>query len=310
MKDDRLSGLTAFVQVVRAGGFRRAATELGMSAASVSEAVRRLEDRIGVRLLERTTRSISLTDAGRDFYDRCGSAVDSIAEAIDDIRNAQIGVAGTLRLTAPWVAGPIFLNKLVATFLRTYPHAAVDLVYDDRKLDWVSSGMDAAIRSNSLLEQDAQAIPIGPELPMCVVASADYLARMGTPQSPQDLNTHDGIFFRVTTTNTLAPWTFVEQDQRYTITPRQRFTVNDASTALEMAELGFGLTYTYHAFASAKIQAGRLIALFLAVADVQPGFFISFSSKRHMPPKLREFITLSKEIIRVEGGFEGHTGKQ
>lgn len=299
MRDDRLSGLTAFVQVVRAGGFRRAAAELGMSAASVSEAVRRLEDRIGARLLERSTRNISLTDAGHNFYERCGCAVDTITDAMDDVREDQIGVTGTLRLTAPWSAGPIFLNNLVATFLQTYPHAAIDLIYDDRKLDLVSSGIDAAIRANSLLPQNGQAFPIGPNLPMCVVASPDYLERMGSPESPRDLSIHDGIFFRIAQSNTLAPWVFVEKDEHYTIKPRQRFIVNDANTALEMAELGFGLMYTYRVFANTKIEDGRLIALFSEETEVRPGFFISFISKRHMPSRLHAFIALSKEITRV-----------
>lgn len=295
MKDDRLSGLTAFVEVVRAGGFRKAATELGMSAASVSEAVSRLEDRIGVQLLKRTTRRISLTEPGRDFYDRCGLALDGIADAIDQVREQRHPVSGTLRLTAPWVAGPIFLNRLVAEYLSLYPHVVLEVMYDDLKLDLVSSGVDAAIRSDSLLEQDSQAVPLGPKLPMCVVASPAYLERKGKPKSPKALSEYDGIYFRMSALNMIAPWIFVSKKERYTVKPSQRFIVNDANTALEMAERGLGLTYTYYALAQAKIEAGQLVSLFRREADVRPNFSISFLNQRHMPPKLSAFIALSKD---------------
>ncbi|MEM9092136.1 MAG: LysR family transcriptional regulator [Cyanobacteria bacterium P01_F01_bin.53] len=305
MKDDRLSGLTAFVQVVRVGGFRKAASELGMSAASVSEAVSRLEKRIGVGLLKRTTRKISLTEAGKDFYARCGPALDSIADAIETIQDSQKKVAGTLRLTAPWSAGPIFLNQLVATFLQAYPDVVVDLNYDARKLDLVSSGVDAAIRSDNLLEQDSQALPMGPKLPMCVVASPDYLARMGTPKLPADLNNHAGIYFRLSANNMLAPWVFVSKKERYTVTPRQRLIVNDAQAAIEMAERGLGMTYTYRAFAQSQIENGQLIALFPKAADVRPSFYLNFLSRRHMPLKLSAFISLSKEQGLIHSSING-----
>jgi len=295
MRDDRLSGLTAFVQVVRAGGFRKAAAELGMSASAVSEAISRLEDRVGVRLLKRTTRKIALTEAGQDFYERCGPAVDSIADAIEEIKEYQNCVGGTLRLTAPSSAGPIFLNNLVAKFLRAYPHVVVDLNYDDHKVDLVSSGVDAAIRSDSLLDQDSQALPIGPKLQMCVVASPEYLERVGKPKSPHELNFHEGIYFRLSTNNTLAPWVFRQKRNRYIVQPRQRLIVNDAQVSIEMAELGLGLTYTYLEFAKVKIENGKLITLFSKEADIRPGFHINFLSKRHISPKLSAFISLSKE---------------
>lgn len=261
----------------------------------MSEAIGRLEDRVGVRLLKRTTRKISLTEAGQDFYERCGPAVDSIANAIEEIKECQNRVAGTLRLTAPWSAGSIFLNNLVAKFLQAYPHVVVDLNYDDQKVDLVSSGVDAAIRSDSLLDRDSQALPIGPKLPMCVVASPEYLERVGKPKSPHDLNFHEGIYFRLPNNNTLAPWVFRQKKNRYIVHPRQRLIVNDAQFAIDMAELGFGLTYTYFEFAKAKIKNGKLIALFSKEADIRPGFCINFLSKRHLSPKLSAFISLSKE---------------
>lgn len=294
MKDERLSGLTAFVQVVRSGGFRSAAAELNMSAASVSEAVRRLENRIGVQLLQRTTRSVSVTEAGQAFYERCGDALDRISDAIDDVQGSQSQVSGTLRLTAPWVAGPMFLNELATRFLQTYPHAKLELNYDDRKLDFVSSGMDAAIRSSGLVEQDAQAIPVGPALPMVVVGSPDYLDRMGIPSSPQDLKEYDGIFFRLSASNAIAPWVFTAHDEQYTVQPRQRCIVNDAQTALEMAAQGLGLTYTYLAYAQEPIDQGQLVALFSDSAAIRPRFSISFIKKKHMPAKLQAFIDLSQ----------------
>lgn len=296
MRDDRLSGISSFIYVVRAGGFRKAANELGMTAGAVSEAVKRLENRIGVRLLERSTRNVSLTDAGRDFYERCGFAFDSIVDAIQDVREDQNDVTGTLRLTAPWSAGPIFLNKLVAKFLQTYPNVSVDLIYDDQKLDLISSRIDVAIRSSNLLEKDAQSLPVGPKLQMCVVASPDYLEKIGLPKSPRDLIVYDGIFVRITSHNKLAPWMFIDKNERYSSEPRQRFIINDIDTALKMSELGFGLMYVYYSIASEKIRKGKLIALFLKEADIRPNFNMSFISKQHMPSKLRAFIKLSQEI--------------
>ena len=295
MKRGQLSDMAVFVEVARCGGFRAAARHLGLGAGSVSQAVQRFEDRLGVRLLERTTRQVALTAPGESLYRRCLPAITDIEGAIEDMGGAEDEVAGILKLTAPESAGTLFLNNLISAYLAAYPGVRVDLSFEDGKVDLVSSGLDAAIRSSALLEQDTHAVPVGPELAMAVVASPAYLEKHGTPEKPSDLTDRAGICFKFARSEMLAPWSFDGVDGAYEVTPQPRAVVNDLEAILHLAEAGVGIAYVYAASAARQIEAGRLMTLLDGMPTPRPKYSINYVSKRHMPERIRAFIDMAKK---------------
>ncbi len=296
MERQQLSDLTIFAEVARAKGFRAAASRLNLQAGSISEAVQRFEDRLGVRLFERSTRSVALTAAGERLYSRSLPALSDLEVAIQELDEAKDAIAGTLKLSAPYSAGPFFLDRLLAQFAKEFPDVQIELIYDDAKVDLVTSGIDAAIRSNTLLEQDTHAVPLGPKLKMAVVASPGYLSERGTPNSPDALLDHDGIFFAFGNSGNVAPWSFQGQDGPRLVNPKRRFVVNNLRSMVELAGSGLGVAYVYREAAREAIEHGQLVSLFADEVPELPRYSLNYRTKRHMPPRLRAFIDLAKKL--------------
>ncbi len=296
MERQQLSDLTIFAEVARAKGFRAAASRLNLQAGSISEAVQRFEDRLGVRLFERSTRSVALTAAGERLYSRSLPALSDLEVAIQELDEAKDAIAGTLKLSAPYSAGPFFLDRLLAQFAKEFPNVQIELIYDDAKVDLVTSGIDAAIRSNTLLEQDTHAVPLGPKLKMAVVASPGYLSEKGTPNSPDALLDHDGIFFAFGNSGNVAPWSFQGQDGPRLVNPKRRFVVNNLRSMVELAGSGLGVAYVYREAAREAIEQGQLVSLFADEVPELPRYSLNYRRKRHMPPRLRAFIDLAKKL--------------
>lgn len=295
MQRNQLSDMTVFVEVARANGFRAAAENLKLKAGSVSEAVQRFEERLGVRLFERSTRSVALTPIGERLYERSLPAINDLEAAVMDLDEQKDSVNGTLRLTAPYTAGPSFLDALIAEFACRYPDVKVELVYDDRKVDLVESQIDAAIRSHTLLEPDTHAVPVGPALHMTIVASESYVTAKGAPKKPEDILNHDGICFAIGSADRLAPWEFEGPDGRYSVTPKPRMIVNDLRSMLAYAEAGLGLSYLYADVAAPLIEKGSLIEVMKGQVPPLPRYSLNYRSKKHMTRRLRAFIDLAKE---------------
>ncbi|WP_438730421.1 LysR family transcriptional regulator [Parasphingorhabdus sp. DH2-15] len=296
MERQQLSDLTIFTEVARAQGFRAAASRLNLQAGSISEAVQRFEDRLGVRLFERSTRSVALTAAGERLYSRSLPALSDLEIAIRELDEDKDLITGTLKLSAPYSAGPFFLDRLIAQFAKKFPDIQIELIYNDAKVDLVTSGIDAAIRSNTLLEQDTHAVPLGPKLKMAVVASPEYLAEKGTPEKPDDLLDHDGIFFAFGSSGNVAPWSFQGQGDPRLVSPKRRFVINNLRSMVELAENGLGVTYVYREAVRDAIEHGRLVSLFANEVPELPRYSLNYRTKRHMPPRLRAFIDLAKKI--------------
>ncbi len=295
MERQQLSDLTIFAEVARSNGFRAAASRLNLQAGSISEAVQRFEDRLGVRLFERSTRSVALTTAGERLYSRSLPALSDLEVAIQELDDDKDAIAGTLKLSAPYSAGPFFLDRLLAQFAKEFPDVQVELIYEDAKVDLVTSGIDAAVRSNTLLEQDTHAVPLGPKLKMAVVASPEYLAEKGTPEMPDDLLDHHGIFFAFGNSGNVAPWSFQGQEGPRLVNPKQRMVVNNLRSMVEFAESGLGLAYVYEEAAKEAIGQGNLVSLFDDEVPQLPRYSLNYRTKRHMPPRLRAFIDFAKE---------------
>ncbi len=295
MSRSSFGDIRVFVEVARRGGFRAAAEHLHQAPASVSEAIQRFEDRLGVRLFERSTRSVALTPIGEQFYARSLPAIAELEGAMNDLDDQKDEVTGTLRLSAPYSAGPFFLDDLVARFAAAYPAVDVELIYDDKKVDLLTSGIDAAIRSNTLLGPDTHAVAVGPELSMAIVASQDYLAAKGIPKEPRDILDHDAICYAFGVGGNHAPWGFVGADGPFTMQPKPRLVANDMRSLLHYASHGLGLAYVYAEIAAPYVTNGRLVSVLDKHLSPLPRYSLNYQSKRHMTQRLRAFVNLAKE---------------
>ncbi|WP_299153773.1 LysR family transcriptional regulator [uncultured Tateyamaria sp.] len=295
MSRSNFGDIRVFVEVARRGGFRAAAEHLGQAPASVSEAVQRFEDRLGVRLFERSTRSVALTPIGEQFYARSLPAIAELEGAIRDLDDQKDKVTGTLRLSAPYSAGPFFLDNLVARFAAAYPAVDVEVIYDDQKVDLLTSGIDAAIRSNTLLDPDTHATAVGPELSMSIVASRDYLAARDVPEHPRDILHHDTICYAFGAGKHNAPWEFVGSDGPFTMRPKPRLVANDMRSLLHYARNGLGLAYVYAEIAAPYIANDGLVTVLGEHLSSLPRYSLNYRSKRHMTRRLRAFVQMAKE---------------
>jgi DNA-binding transcriptional LysR family regulator len=294
MKRNSFGDIKVFVEVARRGGFRAAAEHLQQAPASVSEAVQRFEERLGVRLFERSTRSVALTAIGEQFYARSLPAVTELEGAVSDLDAQKDEVAGTLRLSAPYSAGPFFLDDLVARYAATYPAVDVELIYDDQKVDLLTSGIDATIRANTLLEPDTHAVQVGPELKMSIVATRGYLARKGTPKTPMEILEHDTICYAFGRSGNLAPWGFKGPDGGFVIQPKPKMVANDMRSLLHYAAHGLGLAYVYAEIATPYVVNEDMVEVLAKDLSPLPRYSINYLSKKHMTRRLRAFLDLAK----------------
>jgi len=294
MQRNQINDLAIFVEVARHGGFRAAADYMKLGPGSVSDAIQRFEDRLGVRLFERTTRRIALTTDGELLFKRSVSAIDELDDAVRDLNDEKDAVTGVLKINAPRNTGSLFLNDLVTRYVKAHPLVQVEIDYDDGKVDLVSSRIDAVIRPRTLVEQDTHAVPLGPKLEMSVAASRAYLNRCGIPDSPQALAEHDGICFAFNGVTNLAPWKFEGNEGAYTVMPKPRIIVNDIAAMLKYAMSGLGVVYLYTSEIESLISSKKLIPLLPGLPSSLPRYTINYLTKRHMPSRLRAFIDLAK----------------
>lgn len=294
---DSMTDLSAFALIVRHGGFRQAARATGQSASTLSEAMRRLENRLGIRLLTRTTRSVTPTEAGALLLERLNPALNEVASALDMLNELRGTPRGTLRLNVPVIAARFFLQPLVNEFLHAYPDIMVELVVDNNFVDVMAKGCDAGIRYGERLEQDMIAIPIGPRTQrFAVAASPSYLERRGIPEHPRDLLDHACLRGRFLS-GALYPWEFERDGQTLTIDPTGPLIVTPtaADMAVSAAIAGHGLVYLFEEWLAPHIASGALRPVLEEWWQQFPGPFLYYSGRRHLPTPLRRFIDFLKE---------------
>ncbi len=296
MQRNQLSDMTIFVEVARTNGFRAAAQSLKLKPGSVSDAVQRFENRLGVRLFERSTRTVNLTAIGERLYKKSLPAINDLEAAIDELDDLRDTVSGKLKLSAPYSSGTFFLDDLVSKFAILYPETTVDLIFDDNKVDLVSSGVDAVIRSNTLLESDTHAVPVGPKLDMAIVASPGYLDKHGTPETPEDILNHYGICFAFNKGDMLAPWIFGSKQETYQVMPKPRIIANDLRSLVKYAQDGLGLAYVYREVVEQHFQDKSLIEVLATQVPTLPSYSLNYRSKKNMTLRLRAFIDLAKSF--------------
>ena len=287
-----MADLATFAQVAQHQGFRQAARLSGQSASAMSEAVRRLEQQLGIRLLLRTTRSVTPTEAGALLLSRLRPALSEVAGALDVLNDLRDSPRGSLRLNVPVNAARFFLQPMVDQFLRAYPHIVLELVVDNNFVDIVASGCDAGIRYGERLEQDMIAIPIGPRTQRFAVAGApSYLARRGVPAHPRDLLQHDCLLGKFLS-GAIPAWEFERDGQKVSVEPGGPIIVTPTAFdfAVSMAIAGHGLVYLFEEWLQPHIDAGQLQPVLQDWAMPFPGPFLYYAGRRHLPAPLRAFI--------------------
>lgn len=289
---DSMADLSTFALVARHQGFRQAARASGQSASALSEAVRRLENRLGIRLLLRTTRSVTPTEAGTLLLARLRPALDEVANALDVLNELRASPRGTLRLNVPVSAARFFLQQMADGFMTAYPDIVLDIVVDNNYVDLVASGCDAGIRYGEKLEQDMIALPIGPRTQrFAVAASPAYLARRGVPRHPRDLLDHACLRGKFLS-GSIPPWEFERDGQLLSVEPGGPLIVTPtvADLAVAAAVAGHGLVYLFEEWLQPYFDAGQLTPVLQDWWMDFPGPFLYYSGRRHLPAPLRAFI--------------------
>ncbi len=288
-----LGDLTALLAVARAGGFREAARSTGSSASSLSEAVRRLEAKLGVRLLHRTTRSVAPTEAGTRLLDRLGPALVEVEAALDVVNGFRDRPAGMLRINVPVSAARLVLPRIVPAFLAAYPDIRLDIVAEDSFVDMLAAGCDAGIRYDERLEQDMIAVPIGPrEQRFATAASPAYLDQRGRPQHPRQLLDHACLRGRFTS-GAMPAWEFEKKGEVVKVDPSGPLVVRvGAATdlAVDAAIAGVGVIHLFEDWLRPHLDSGALEPVLQAWWRPFTGPFLYYSSRRYLPAPLRAFV--------------------
>ena len=297
MRRHEIEGLLPFLAVLEGGSFRAAARQLNVTPSAVSQSVKALEERLGVPLLTRTTRSIGLTQAGEVLAERCRPAVSEISDALDGVRDFGERPSGLLRINAPRLALPAVFERVLVAFHDAFPEVQVEVFLDDGLADIVADGFDAGIRLGQMVETDMVSTPLTPSSRMAVVASPNYIEKFGRPETPDDLQHHRCINFRRPTQKTLYQWRFVENEADRHVPVAGDFIVNDPNAKLFAARAGFGLAYEVEPLVRADIEAGRLVHVLEEHLPQIPGFHIYFPSRSQVMLKLRVFIDFTKAML-------------
>lgn len=292
-----LQDLSAFIAVVRAGGFREGARLTGGSASSLSEAVRRLEARLGVRLLNRTTRSVAPTEAGQRLAERLMPAFGEMEAALDVVNAFRDQPRGTLRLNVPASAARLLLPGIVPAFLRAYPDIRLDVVVEDGFVDVLAEGCDAGIRYDERLEQDMVAVPIGPRIDRFATAAAPaYLQAHGVPEHPRDLLAHACLRGQFAS-GAMPVWEFERAGEVVRVDPTGPLVVRlGAAVDLAVAAAldGLGIIHLFEAWLRPHLDSGALVPVLAPWWQDFSGPFLYYPGRRYVPAPLRAFVDFIK----------------
>ncbi|WP_112973175.1 LysR family transcriptional regulator [Rhizobium sp. UBA1881] len=290
MERGTLNDLLAFAAVARERSFTRAAAVLGMSPSALSHAMRGLEERLGVRLLARTTRSVAPTEAGERLLQSLNPALSDIEGGLDALAEWRDNPSGTVRITTFAYAARMVLVPKLPAFLLAHPDINVEVIIQDGLTDIVASGFDAGIRLGETVDKDMIAVRVGPELRTVVVGTPSYFARIPPPETPYDLERHACIGYRLTTSGGLLPWEFEKDGKEINIRTSGPLIVNDGELPAAAVRAGVGLGYLMEHDVADEIASGALVQVLDDWCPPFPGFHLYHPSRRQSPPALRALI--------------------
>jgi DNA-binding transcriptional LysR family regulator len=294
-----LRDLNAFVAIAQAKNFRRAALDQRVSVSSLSQRLRGMEERLGVRLLNRTTRSVALTEAGELLLARVGPALQEVSGAMEQMRGLRAVPSGRLRINAPPPAIDLVLAPMVAPFIEAHPQIDLEMIAETSFVDIVAQGVDAGVRYGEHLAKDMIAVPLSPPQRYAVVASPDYVVRHGKPRHPKDLLDHRCIRIRFGK-GALLNWEFEKAGREVKVSPPAKLIVNYPGLAQRAACDGFGFWLTFEGYVREEIKAGRLVSVLDDWCAPFPGPFLYYPSRRQPPPALAAFIAFVGEWRKRE----------
>ncbi|MGN8342648.1 LysR family transcriptional regulator [Pseudomonas sp. SMV71] len=289
-----LSDVRALALIVGHRSFRKAADELGLSASTLSHLIRTLEARLGIRLLNRTTRSVAPTAAGERLLSRLNPVLREFALAVDEVNKYRDLPSGTLRINASDQAARVLMECALPTFLQRFPQMSVDLVTDGRLVDVVANGFDAGIRLGESIPQDMIAVPIGPDIRFVTVASPEYLKTHPYPLTPDDLLQHQCIGIRMPSGKPYR-WEFEKHGQSLVIDPKGQLTLDNPEIMAEAAISGLGIAYVQERIAARALADARLVKVLEDWCPPIPGLFLYYPGHRHIPSGLQAFIEVLRE---------------
>ena len=305
MRGSEFAELAAFVAIAEHGSFAKAAASLGVSTSTLSQSMRTLEERLGVRLLNRTTRSVAPTEAGEHLLARIRPALGELGGAIEEINAYRDRPAGTLRLSMASLSVRMLIAPIIAEFLAAYPDIVIDLTVDDGfgGIDIVRGRFDAGVRAGRWIERDMIALRISPETRILAVAAPAYLARRLPPIMPHDLERHDCIRYR--SGDVVPRWPFEKGGEKIEIAVGGPLITTDIDLMMRATLDGVGICYMVESYAAPDIAAGRLVPLLEDWAPRYEGYHVFYPSRRQMPASLRAFVDF---LRRTGGGAEAESG--
>jgi DNA-binding transcriptional LysR family regulator len=293
-----LADLTAFVAVADRLSFRAAASQLGVTPSALSHSMRQLEERLGVRLLHRTTRSVSLTDAGRRLLDRLRPAIDQIAGALEDLNEERQRPMGRLRIYAVHVAGAAVVAPIWKRFLATYPEVHLELAVGEAPIDIVAKGFDAGIGPRDRMPADMIAVRVMEPMKIAVVGAPTYFAKRRPPRTPDELAGHSCVQYRVAAEGDVLVWPLERNRKSQRISVAGRVMVNDADLAVRAAVDGLGIAYTLEALAEPFLDSGQLVRVLEDWSPSFEGLYLYYPGHRQVPATLRALIDMLRECTR------------
>jgi len=295
MRREYLAGLTAFAAVAEKKSFTAAAAQLGISSSAVSHAVRDLEARLGLRLLNRSTRSVNLTEAGERYFARVMPALQALAQAAEGLDELRDTATGLLRINVSRPAYDAVLAGRLNEFHRLHPQVELEIIVDNTLTDIVAAGCDAGIRLGETLQQDMVAIPVSAPLELVICGSREYFEQHPMPRAPSDLRDHACIAFRFPSSGKVYGWELERNGQEVKVEPSGWVVTNDASVLLDLVRSGAGLACVLSHMVVDDLARGTLVRVLADWCPPFPGYFLYHSSHRHVPAKLRAFI----DFLRV-----------
>lgn len=298
MKRHEYDDLAAFVVVAEERSFTRAAARVGISSSGLSHMMRLLEERLGVRLLARTTRSVATTEAGEQLLRTLRPAFEDINRGLQSLGEMRTKPSGTVRITVGKHAAMSLVAPMLPDFKEAYPDIRIELIIDDLLDDIVASRFDAGIRFGESIDKDMICVRIGPELRAAIVGAPSYFARRPPPETLKDLETHDCVNYHMRSAGAPYAWEFEENGRDVEVRANGSFVVNDVDMMLSAALSGLGLVYAFEDVVEEHLRRGQLIRVLETYCKPFPGYYIYYPSRRQMPPALSVFIEALRQRSR------------
>ena len=306
---EELDGIEVFVAVAEARGFRAAGARLGVSGSAVSQSLRRLEERLGIALVQRTTRSVHLTEAGQRLHAAARPALDDLRGAVATLSELGDEPRGTIRVHVAAAAMSLLSEPRLSGFLAANPHVKLDLFASDEPLDIVAAGFDAGIRLGEVIDKDMIAVPISGDLRLVVVGAPSYFARRRRPKHPRELVDHECIGWRPLPDAPPYRWEFTEHGRDFSVDVQARVLTNDPAMNVRLARAGVGLTLADERVRD-DVARAELVAVLEEFSTPFPGFYLYYPQRRQASPALRAFVDYLRGVRGRSQSREKHTAKR